>query len=145
MAVLHEEHRTNSDIRMVGRAIRERWDVPEEKRPQVVTRLLDIVATTEVTVMGADGVAVAVTDKADTNAIQAARVLIGMTAQNQADDHHADKQGNDDARLQNESFAVAAAAYSRLTDGEKVAMAVRMGKVEMLPPRLREMAKKGST
>lgn len=127
-----------SDLRMMNRAIREGWDIPQEKRPAVVERLLDIVAKTEVTMMGVDG-PVTLTDKADTNAIQAARVLSGMSSHNLSDIHHQEKQGNDDERLKNERASVLLRA---MTDQDWIDMAVQHGKVAQLPARLREMAEK---
>lgn len=75
---------TTKDTALVRRAIKERWNIPDEKRPVIVNRLLDIVETTSVTVMTKDGPQ-PVADKADANAIAAARVLVAMEGQNQAD------------------------------------------------------------
>lgn len=74
-----------SDARLVARAIKERWNIPEEKRPAIVGRLLDIVGKTHVTVMTKTGPE-ELDDKADVNAIAAARVLVAMEGQNQADE-----------------------------------------------------------
>lgn len=55
------------DIQMVGRAIRERWPIPEEARSKIVCKLLEIVISPE-------------SDARDIN--QAARVLASIDKMN---------------------------------------------------------------
>lgn len=75
-----------SDSRMVARAIKERWPVPEDRKAGLVDRLFGIVAKTFVTVMDKTGNTVELDDKADTNAIAAARVIVAMEGQNQEEE-----------------------------------------------------------
>ncbi len=70
------------DISLLRRAIKERWRIPEDRKDGLVTRLFDIVEKTSVTVMTKDGPE-SIDDKADTNAIAAARVIVAMEGQNQ--------------------------------------------------------------
>lgn len=74
-----------SDSRIVARAIKERWKIPDDRRDGLVTRLFDIVEKTSVTVMTKDGPEL-IDDKADVNAIAAARVIVAMEGQNQEDE-----------------------------------------------------------
>lgn len=140
LAILGDPHRTKSDLRMVARAVREGWDVAPEKRPAIVDRMLEIVDKRECMVMTKQGPTM-LDGPADSNAIMAANTLLGMTKHNLGDIHHQEKQGNDDQRLENETFAQAMAAYAALPDAEKVARAVAAGKVDLLPPRLKAMVK----
>lgn len=102
---------------MVRRAIRERWPIDEAKRPVIAKRLVDIVETEETTFIGQDGKPVTVTDKADTNAIQAARVLVSMDGLNQGDEHLDDKNQRLDSGKATENIA-ATHKFIKGVDGE---------------------------
>lgn len=96
MSVLSDPHREQSDIRLVNRAVRNRWKVDEANREKIVTRLMEIVEKREASVMTKGGPC-ALDGPADTNANAAARVLVAMEQQNQADEHLADKNDRLDA------------------------------------------------
>jgi hypothetical protein len=78
------------DIALIQTAVKERWPVPLEKRPQIVRRLLGVVAKESVTVVTKRGEVVDAEAPADTNAVLASRVLVQMVGQNQKDDHRGD-------------------------------------------------------
>lgn len=78
------------DVALVGRAVKERWPVDGIKRPAIVTRLQKIVEKESVTAI-VKGELVEAELPADVNAIAAARVLVAMVGQNQADEHHEEK------------------------------------------------------
>lgn len=61
----------------MGRAVRERWPIPAEKKPEIVARLTAVVARSG--------------PEADSAAVQAARVLALMEGQNQTDHWNTDK------------------------------------------------------
>jgi hypothetical protein len=88
VSILADPHRTASDINLARRAVRQRWPVKDEHRGIVVDRLMDIVQKAEVSVMTKEGPE-KIEGPADSNAIAAARVLVAMESQNQADEHHA--------------------------------------------------------
>ncbi len=69
--------------------------------------------------------------------ISVARTLAMIEGQNQADDHHADKQANDDKRLVMDAVSLAA----QLEADDLVRLAIKTGDVAMLPPSLQERAK----
>ncbi len=85
--LLTDPHRMSHDLRLLARAVKERW--PVRKRDVVVKRLLGIVEKTQVEVMTKTGPA-SLDGPADANAVAAARVLVAMEAQNQDDQHHND-------------------------------------------------------
>ena len=91
--ILLDQHRMYEDTRLVARAAKHRWPVPENKRKDIVNRLHGIVKKTSVTAMTKHGEAVEVELPADINAIQAAKVLVDMEGQNQKDDHAAEGIG----------------------------------------------------
>ena len=84
LAVLSDEHHERADLRLIGRAVRERW--PVTARETIVGRMLEVVEKRVVSVMTKAGPAV-LDGPADTNAVSAARVLVAMEAQNQSDEH----------------------------------------------------------
>lgn len=88
-ALLADPHHTRADIRLVGRAVRKRWGVPDEARETLPRVMLDIVKRDSVTVLTKDGQPVEVSN--DRERIAAAKVLVQMEQQNQADDHVAAK------------------------------------------------------
>lgn len=96
LTILSDPHRTTSDIKTVGRAVREGWGVDAEIKLEVKARLLEVVRKKTVTVMTKLG-PYALDGPADSNAVAAARVFVAMNGQDQADDHAAMKQnhGND--------------------------------------------------
>lgn len=108
-APLSDPHRIESDCAMLRRAVRERWGVPHDKRGTVVTRLVDIVRKTSVLIPVKDGVfdSEAV---ADANAVAASRVIVAMVAQEQADEHLADKNARIDGGQATESVKLYASA-----------------------------------
>lgn len=83
---LNEERR---DLALLRRAANEGWDVPQADRPGIVKRLVGIVNRTTVTVGSMAG-PIEVESVADSHAIAASRVLLGMTDHNQRDRHHAE-------------------------------------------------------
>lgn len=89
--LLTDPHHTRGDCRLTARAVRERWPVPEAAKAVVVERLLKIVEKENVAIPARDGMTVTVDGPADAHAIAAARVMVSMTAQNQADEHVAVK------------------------------------------------------
>lgn len=84
-----------SDINLLRRAARERWPVPQEKRPMVVGKMLAIVEQESTTIPSPGGGEVEVSNAR--NQVAAARVLVAMEQQNQADEHLADKNDRLDA------------------------------------------------
>lgn len=81
--VLADATHTRSDVKMVGRAIHEGWDVPADKRPALVQRLMGIVEKTTVKrwVGGGEMGPTQVDDeeRADAHAIGAMRVLVSAS------------------------------------------------------------------
>ena len=77
---------TLADARLMGRAIRERWPIDEQKRMALVNRLCRIVEKEDVATTDQQGGVQYDEDKADRNATAAARVLVAMMAQNQRDE-----------------------------------------------------------
>lgn len=131
---LNEERR---DCGVLRRAAHEGWDVPAEDRPHIVSRMVGIVKRQTVTVATMMGPCES-ESVADGNAIQAARVILAMTGQQQADRHHADKLAQDDKHL-----AVSwADTLAKVPPDELIAAAIRLGMVDKLPPALREQARK---
>lgn len=96
LTILGDDHHTRADLRMIASAVRRRWPIPEERKREIITRMLEVVARREVDVPTGDGVFTSV-DRADINAIRAAGVLASMEAQNQSDEHAADKNARIDA------------------------------------------------
>ena len=84
--LLLDRHRINEDLRLAARAVRNRWNLPPTKCDNLVSRLFDITAKTEVTVITKNGEELSVGGPADVNAIAAARVLVVMMGQNQTDE-----------------------------------------------------------
>ncbi len=88
--VLADPHHTRGDLKMIETAIRNGWAVPNDKRPKIVARMLEIVEKRKTQVMTREGPA-EVDSTADVNSIAAAKVLVLMNAQDQDDDHEAEK------------------------------------------------------
>ncbi len=82
-------HHTRADIALVGRAVRQRWGIPPEIRTELPAAMRQIVNKESVTILDSWGVAIEVSN--DRERIAAAKVLVAMEGQNQADDHLADK------------------------------------------------------
>jgi hypothetical protein len=74
------------DIRLLSRAVSERWPIDPAKRAAMVNRLCRIVDKDAVTTIDKDGREVHDEEKADRNAIAASRVLVQMIGQNQRDE-----------------------------------------------------------
>ncbi len=87
---------TRKDIGLLNRAIRQRWAIPADVQEEAVKRLKQIIHKPVVRVMTVNGPE-PLDGPADANAVRAAAVLTQMTAQNQADDHLADKNARLDA------------------------------------------------
>ena len=83
LAILTDSHRERADIRLAGRAVREKW--PVTNKAAVVERLMAIIEKREVTIMTKEGPAM-VDAPADANAVAAARVLVAMEKQNRDDE-----------------------------------------------------------
>lgn len=94
--LLEQGAKQSDDMRLIAKAVRNRWDVPEPMRQLLKQRLTEILAKREVSVMTQEGPAM-MEAPADANALRAAAVLVQMEAQNQADDHLADKNARLDA------------------------------------------------
>ncbi len=69
--MLAADNEIASDCRLINRALRERWPVPEAVRERIVNRLVKIIDTE-----GSE-------PKSDKNAIAAASVIVRMVGQNQ--------------------------------------------------------------
>jgi hypothetical protein len=82
--LLTDPTHVKADARMIQQAVRGRWGI--RRRNMIQKRLLGIVEKTEVEVMTKEGPA-KMEGPADANAISAARVLVAMNGQDQADDH----------------------------------------------------------
>lgn len=78
------------DLKLVGRAVREGWMPSKEIRKDIMERLSVIIKKPTCDVMTKQG-PVALDGPADTNAIRAASVVVGMTGQDQTDHWNADK------------------------------------------------------
>jgi hypothetical protein len=90
--LLLDPHRLNEDIRLAGRVAKNpRWKLPEAKCDDLVSRLFDITTKTAVSVVTRKGDEISVDGPADANAIAAARVIVQMMGQNQADELAASK------------------------------------------------------
>ena len=63
-ARVYERKIKDQEVRLLARAIRQGWNIPPEKKPDVVARLLRVVESGE-----------------DRNAVSAARALVAMEAQ----------------------------------------------------------------
>lgn len=79
--ILADPHHAAQDAKLVARALRNRWPIPEHMRPKIVNRLVDI--------------ATASTDDGD--AIKAAGVLRTMDADNLTAEIEAEKNARLDA------------------------------------------------
>lgn len=86
VTILADPHHTRSDLRMIARAIKQRWPTTDEIKAETVQRMREVVNKRTVTVLTKEGTA-ALEGPADSNAVAAARVLERMEAQNQADEH----------------------------------------------------------
>lgn len=95
---------TRSETRLVGRAIKKRWQISEAKRQEIVDKLCDIVTGPKAN---------------NRNRIGAARVLATMEGQNQADDLATDKNERLDAGKLTENIAVGK-LYGKDVDTEAV-------------------------
>jgi len=84
-SLFSDPRHTRADCRLTARAVRERWPVPEKTRKLVIDQLLRIVDTVSVEVCDTNGSTVEVDGPADADAIAAARVLLLMSGQNQAE------------------------------------------------------------
>lgn len=87
VSLLNDEHRLASDIKLLGRSVRERWPVADDVKRETVDRLREIINKRTVDVMTKEGPE-PMDGPADSNAIAAARVLTAMVGQNQKDEHH---------------------------------------------------------
>ncbi len=105
LTVLSDEKRIASDAAMIRKAIRLRWPIPADRRDKIVNRLASIVEKTAVDIPVKDGCFTS-EYHADGNAIAASRVLAAMEAQNQSDEHQADKNARIDGGLPTESIGL---------------------------------------
>lgn len=114
---LDDSHHTRAGLRMLGRAIREEWPIPMEKRPAIVERVL---ARSE----GGD----------DDLAQKADELLVKMTAVNQRDAHHVEKltaqamEGQADRQTRTEATAaeVVKAMLASVPAAERPAMLAKI-------------------
>lgn len=79
-----------NDLKLLGRAVRSGWNI--KRKNMIKRRLEEIMQKTSVSVPTKNGM-VDCDGPADSNAIAAARVLVAMNGQDQADDHLAIKNG----------------------------------------------------
>jgi hypothetical protein len=148
--LLSNPNRTISDANLIRRAISERWPVSLERRQRLVT-ILGQIAETDVFEIEkfetSDGGSESkgplrttgrITMPNHRNQIAAARTLVAMVAQNQADEHHADDDANSKAGLQLSAAQLAAS----MTDLQKINLYIASGRPDLIPARLRELAKK---
>jgi hypothetical protein len=114
-----------SDTRLVERAIRQRWPIPEDRRPAIMDRLIQV-ATGE-------GVS-------DRNRVVAARALLAADALNMQQEKL--DQGGDtlNVNVKGGVRVEPTPDYSRLTDGELLALyeLMRKAKAGPEPPRVVE-------
>ena len=103
--LLSDVTRVASDCKMIGRAIREEWDVPMDRRKGVINRMLRIVDKETVQIPTKDGTFDS-EYHADGNSIAAAKVLHAMVGTNQADRHLADKNARLDSGKATENVGV---------------------------------------
>lgn len=78
------------DLRLIESAVRKGWNI--KRKNMIVRRLTEIVDKTHVSVLTKQGPFDS-EEAADRNAVAAARVLVAMNGQDQADDHLAVKNG----------------------------------------------------
>ena len=97
--ILQEPCRVRQDMRLVQRAVKNRWPMKRAKCRGLVDRLFAISEKTAVSVVTRTGDVETIDGPADVHAIAAARVLVSMMGQNQADEHHADDLGKPDASV----------------------------------------------
>ncbi len=88
--LLLEDCRVRQDMRLAARAIKRRWDLPDDKKQCVTQRLFDILEKKTATVATKFRLE-SVDSIADANAIAAARILVDIEGQNQADELPASK------------------------------------------------------
>lgn len=74
------------DCRELLSAVKKRWDIPD--KDAIVKRLFAILNKETVTATNAEGDEIVSEAAADRNAAAAAKVLLALEAQNQADEHH---------------------------------------------------------
>ena len=104
--LLNDPHRTAEDIRLVNRAVRNRWGIKPTERAEVVERLMRVVRKESVTAMNKQGEAVELDGPADAAAVQAAKVIVAMEGQNQSDEHLDIKNGRLDEGKPTEMYKV---------------------------------------
>jgi hypothetical protein len=88
--MLDDPRHIRADIALVGRAVRQRWKVPDEVRSEVPEIMRGIVNKPHATVISHDTGEPIQIDH-DRERIAAAKVLVAMEQQNQVDDHAEDK------------------------------------------------------
>lgn len=94
LATPKDAKQTRSDLKLVERAIRQRWDI--KNKGMLQRRLMEVVNKPTVPILTKQGVFDSEAD-ADANAIAATRVLVQMNAQDQEDDQFEIKQKNPQA------------------------------------------------
>lgn len=104
--ILSDPHHTLEDVRLVNRAIRNRWPVKAAEREEIVGRLLKVVRKESVVTMNKQGEAVELDGPADAAAVQAAKVIVAMEGQNQSDEHLDEKNGRLDDGKPTETYKV---------------------------------------
>lgn len=120
LATPKDAKQTRSDLKLVERAIRQRWDI--KNKGMLQRRLMEVVNKPTVPILTKQGVFDSEAD-ADANAIAATRVLVQMNAQDQEDDQFEIKQKNPQAgNVVNVNFNDAENNRTRL-----LALASRLG------------------
>lgn len=112
--ILMDAHRMNEDVRLVARAVKHRWPLKRSKCRGLVDRLFGITEKTAVMVTTKTGETESVDGPADANAIAAARVLVQMMGQNQADESPTAKEQTNVGVNVNVNTAVQSAATAEV-------------------------------
>jgi len=134
-----DPHRFVSDTKMIRRAIRKGWPVPEATRIAAIARMDAVVRRESVPTILGDGAVFQDEGKADAHAIAAAKTLVAMTAFDQAEEHHQDNL-NKPAAGTTVNVGVQVGGTS---DASIALFYVESGIPEKMPPALLERYKAG--
>ena len=99
-----DDHHTRADLALVGRAVRQRWGVPDSVRKELPEAMRSIVLNDD--------------PENTRERVAAAKVLVAMEAQNQADDHAEDKNARLDGGQSTENVVhmIPAPTRARVVD-----------------------------
>lgn len=93
-----------ADCRLTATAVRRRWKIGPAKRDTIVTSMMSVLEA----------------DADPRNVVAAAKVLVQMVAQNQADEHLADKNARIDAGKATDSLTVVPTKFIEGVDESKL-------------------------